>query len=213
VRRVKAVLVFFICGLTSGLCFGILLSARSLVTFWFVKGDKFLIPTYRYYLGAGIFLLLGLAAGYAILRMIGSLRENSSASRKVVSVVIVATSPVILFGAATAVQIQTATPQATDTGTILLINTDPATLYLGGVVGFVLLISISCWILTAKLYYFGVFLNFLALPAAVGLMYLVYKMDVPSKWSELFSYPAYFSLLSASCGFWIAKARRVDSPK
>lgn len=206
-RTAKAVVIFFICGFVSGLCFGILLSASSLMTFWYIKGDKFLIPTYRYYLGVGVFLLLGLAAAYTISRMTGLLRENSSLFRKIVGAVIVSTSPVILFAAGTVVETQTATPVATDTGTRLLTNIDPITLYIWGFVAFVLLIAIACWILSAKLYYIGVLLNFLTLPGAFCLLYVVSKIAGEA---SIF-YPVYFSLLCASCGFWIATARRVDA--
>lgn len=211
-NKAKTVLVTLICGLAAGACFGALLSSPRLLTFWFIKGDKFLIPTYRYYLGAGVFLLLGLAAAYTISRMTGLLTENSSLIRKIVSAVVVATSPVIIFAIATTIETQTATTLVTPSGNILLTNIDPITLYLWGIVAFVLLISIACWILTAKLYYIGVFLNLLTLPATFGLLYLVSKV-VAGERSELVTYPILFSLLSASSGFWIAAAQRLKLRK
>jgi hypothetical protein len=155
---------------------------------------------------------LSLAGAYSISRMIGLLRETTSLFRKLVSAVIVATSPVILFAIATTLLEQTATPLVTPTGSALLTNIDPITLHLLAIVAFVLLISTACWILTARLYYMGVFLNILTLPPTFGLMYGVFKIDaVLGEWSGLVTYPVYYSLLSASCGFWIATARRVGS--
>jgi hypothetical protein len=183
---------------------------RSLTTFWFVKGDKLLIPTYRYYLGIGVFLLLGLAAANAISRTTGSLGPNPSLPRNVISAVIVATSPVIIFALAETVLTQTATHEVRPTGTFELINLDPITLYLGGIVAFVLLVSISCWILTAKLDYVGAFLILAALPASLGLLYLLAKV-VSTDWSELVAYSIYFSLLSSACGFWITRVTRVSA--
>ena len=195
-----------------GLCFGALLSVHSLTTFWFIKGDKFLIPTYRYYMGIGVFLVLSLADAYSISRVPSLLHENTSLFRKIISGVIVATSPLLLFTMATALLERTATTFETPTGTTLVTNIDPITLHLLAIIGFVLLISAACWILTGKLSYIAVFLNLLALPVALSLMYLVYKIHaVPGEWSDFFAYPVYYSLLSASCGFWIATAKRVVS--
>lgn len=205
-RRAKTVLIFLVCGVAAGACFGALLSSPRLLTFWYIKGDKFLIPTYRYYLGVGLFLLLGLVVAYSISRMTGSLDQDTAVFRRIVSGAIVATSPFILFVAADALMLATATTVETRENTTLqLTNIDPITLYLGAIVTFVLLISVACWILTARLYYVGVLINLLTLPTALALLYVAAKIvRVPSEWSELITYPIYFSLLAASCGFWIA---------
>ena len=209
VNRAKTVLVFLGCGLAAGVGFGALLSSPRLLTFWFIKGDKFLIPTYRYYLGAGFFLLLSLSAAYSISGIFG-LVAGRTLLRRIVSGLIVATSPLVLFATANTLLLATATTKEnTPTGTILLTHIDPITLYMWGTVAFVLLISTACWILTAKLYYFGVFLNLLTLPVTFALLHIAARiLTVPSDWSELITYPIYFSLLAASCGFWISAGER-----
>jgi hypothetical protein len=212
VNKAKTVLVFFVCGLGAGFAFGALLSSPRLLTFWFIKGDKLLIPTYRYYLGVGVFLLLGLVGAYSISRMTGLLDQNTYFFRKIVSGAIVATSPLILFVAADALMLATATTVETRGNTTLqLTNIDPITLYLGTILTFVLLISTACWILTAKLYYIGVLLNLLTLPVTFALLYIAARiLTVPSDWSELITYPTYFSLLAASCAFWISAGERTS---
>lgn len=211
VNKAKTVLIFFVCGLAAGLGFSALLSSPRLLTFWFIKGDKFLMPTYRYYLGVGLFFLLSLSAPYWLSKMTGLISKNPPLLRKILSAGIVATSPVILLATAITIERLTATTQVTDTGTILLTNIDPITLYLWGILAFVLLISAACWILTGRLYYVGLCLNFLTLPLAFALLYVAAKIvRVPSEWSELITYPIYFSLLAASCAFWISAGERTS---
>ena len=208
-NKTKTVLVFLACGLATGGCFGALVGSPRLLTFWFIKGDKFLIPTYRYYLGFGLFFFLSLSVAYLVSRMTGSLPQGTSFFRKVVSGAIVATSPLILFVAADALMLATATTTATSGNTTLQPNIDPITLYLWGIVAFVLLISLACWILTAKLYYLGVLLNLLTLPVTFALLYIAARiLTVPGEWSELITYPIYFSLAAASCAFWISAGER-----
>jgi len=207
VTTAKAVLIFLVSGLLAGLCFKFFLSRPTLHTFWFIKGDKFLIPTYRYYAGVGVFLLLGLAAGYSISRFTGLFRTDLPLVRKIISSVVVVISALLPFVAADTLETRTATAVPKDGGNLLLLNIDPIALYFWGFIGFVLLISIACWILTAKLYYLGVFLNFLALPVTLGVLYIISRIaDGPS-----ITYPVYFSLLSSSCGFWIAAAQRIKA--
>lgn len=207
-RTVKAVLIFFICGLVSGLCFGTLLSLRSLRTFWFIEGDKLLIPTYRYYLGVGVFLVLGLASADAILRGTDLLIENGSTVRKVVSAIIVAISPVMLFATATFFLTHTATI-TTETGTILTTNIDPITVYVLGIIAFGLMLSLASWVLTGRRFSVGLSLNLITLPVAFCLVYIAAKvLRVPGEWSELVTYTIYFSLISASWGLSIAASKQ-----
>lgn len=206
-RTVKAVLIFFVCGLATGLCFGGLLSLRSLTTFWYIKGDKLLIPTYRYYVGVGVFLVLGLAIADVLSRLTGLLRENSSTVRRVVSAIIVAISPLMLFAAATVLLTHTATV-TTETGTNLTMNIDPITLYVLGIIAFGVIVSIASWVLTERSFSFGLSLNLLTIPAAFCLVYIAAKvLRVPAEWSELVTYTIYFSLISASWGLSMAASK------
>ena len=186
----KTVLVFLICGLGAGLSFGALLISPRLLTFWFIKGDKFPIPTYRYYLGLGFFLLLGLAVAFSMCRITGLVQPppNNAKVRETLSAIIVATSAVSIFAIASRIVVE-----------------DPVTVYMLSTAAFVLFISLACWLLTARLYYVGVFLNFLTPPAALVLLYVANRtLDIPG---ELAAYSIYFPMLAASWGLWIAAAQ------
>lgn len=191
---IKTVLAFFVSGLLFGGVFGWLLSIRQLTAFWFRKGDKFLVPTYRYYLGIGGFLLLSLALGYSISLVRGWILKppHKSLLRYHFAALIVATSALLVY-------LATAFAAAA-------FRYDPVTAYLIAVVAFVLLISIACWILTAKLYYPGLLVNLMTIPIAFALLYFLANMlSVPSEWSETVTYPVYCSVLAAACGFWISR--------
>ena len=161
--------------------------------FWFRKGDKFLIPTYRYYLGIGAFLLLSLVLGYSISRVSGWILKPPAKSllRYRFAALIVATSALLISLA-----------MAFAAGAFLY----PVTAYLIATVAFVLLISIACWILTSKLSYPGLLVNLLTIPIAFALLYLLVSvLSVPSEWHETVTYQIYDSLLAAACGFWISR--------
>ena len=190
----RTILVFFISGFGAGSFFGWLLSTPSLTTFWFWKGAKFLIPTYRYYLGIGVFLLLGLTLAYSVSRLKGWVLGPSTKSffRHSFAAIIVMTSALLLYA------VMPLVPG---------FYSDPVTSYLLATVVFVLLISAACWVLTSKLDYPGMFANLLTIPAAFGFLYLLATaLNIPGEWSEMVTYPIYYSLLATACGFWIARS-------
>lgn len=162
--------------------------------FWFTEGDKFLIPTYRYYFGVGVFLWLGLASAYSISRVTRLIYRpaNYSRLRLTFSAIIVATSALSVFAVANS-----------------FVTPDVVGLYLLSICLFVVIISVACWVLTAKLLYSGTFLNVSSVGLAFGFLYVVSRVvHFPGDWSQLITYPVYDSLLSASCGFWIARSQR-----
>lgn len=192
-RSAKTVLTFLFCGLALGASFGWLLSVRRLTTFWFREGDKFLIPTYRYYFGVGVFLLLSLALAYSISVARGWISKPTPRTflKHSLAAIIVATSALLVFAA-------TRLPA----GAFLY----PIATYLTAIVTFVMLVSMACWVLTAKLYYPGLVINLLTIPAAIALLWFLAKtLTIPGEWSELVTYAIYDSLLSAACGFWIVQ--------
>lgn len=190
-RTTKAVLIFFVCGLATGLCFSFVLSRPRFKTFWFLTNDIFLIPTYRYYIAVGAFLLLGFVTANLLLTTTGLAGDAvKSQWRRFGGMTVVGIAPFLSFIAADS----------------LFPNVDAIMLYMLGIVLFVLLISIACWIATAKLYYPGLLLNFLTFPVALAVLYVVARIDVSGRWSGLISYPTFFSLFSASCGFWMSTA-------
>jgi hypothetical protein len=155
-----------------------------------------------------VFLVLGLASADAILRGTDLLIENGSTVRKVVSAIIVAISPVMLFATATFFLTHTATI-TTETGTILTTNIDPITVYVLGIIAFGLMLSLASWVLTGRRFSVGLSLNLITLPVAFCLVYIAAKvLRVPGEWSELVTYTIYFSLISASWGLSIAASKQ-----
>src|SRR4051794_10333163 len=65
---IRALVCFFAGGLISGVAFAWATSRPGLRQFWYIKGDKFLIPRYSYWGAFGIMLLLGLVIPYIIAR-------------------------------------------------------------------------------------------------------------------------------------------------
>jgi hypothetical protein len=191
VKRLKTVTIFLICGFLAGAFFGWLLSLSRLESFWYIKGHKFLIPTYRYYLGIGVFLLLGLAFAYSIARLSKWITMTRSFLRLGSAATIIATSTLLVFA--------------------LLIwprdaPLDPETLFLTGALLFVFLISIAFWIASGRLYYLGLLVNLLTIPVEIAIVLLLARtMPNLSEWSQLVSWSIYDSLLAGACGFWIAR--------
>src|SRR5882762_10333101 len=77
---IHAVLSFFAGGLVSGFVFAWLISRPSLRQFWYIKGDKFLIPRITYHTAFGLILLFGLVTSYGIARFRRRLVANVGSS-------------------------------------------------------------------------------------------------------------------------------------
>ena len=58
--------VFLISGFLSGLMFGWLVSRPELELFFYIKGDKFLIPHYSYWFTFSLIHPLGLVDGFSV---------------------------------------------------------------------------------------------------------------------------------------------------
>ena len=196
---IKTVLTFFVSGLLFGGVFGWLLSIHRLTMFWFRKGDKFLIPTYRYFVGMGLTLL----AGFAFAFLISSRRHwldtsrNYSILRMSFAVLAVAGSAVAPFGLV-----------------FLLPDPDPIAGYLVGVSVFILLVSSACWIVTSKLSYMGLLLNFLTVPVGLALWYCVVALfRMQGQATDFLMFPVFFCLLSTACGYWVGRMANPRNPK
>src|SRR5204863_7598127 len=72
--------VFLLSGLVSGLLFACLTTRPSLETFWFIRGDKFLIPRYTCWIAFSLILLAGFSAGYSV-SSFGRWLQNSIGTR------------------------------------------------------------------------------------------------------------------------------------
>ncbi len=96
-NRTRVAAVFFLGGLASGLISAWLGSNPKLRSFLFVKGDKFLIPTYRFWIAFGLIFSLGLAIAYLISYSYRWLATSPSTARQLSALFVVAASPVVLY--------------------------------------------------------------------------------------------------------------------
>lgn len=190
-RTLRTVLIFFFSGLGSGGLSGWVLSSDRLRSFWFRRSDKFLIPTYRYYVGFSIFLLSGLALAYIVSRTRGWIDGplTRSTLRYTASALTIALSAPAIFA------IFTLSRGFFESPVWLLV----------AVIAFLFLVSAACWILTSRLDHPGVLINLLTLPSAITLLYLLVKLNIGGERSEIVTYPIYYSLVAAACGYWIAR--------
>jgi hypothetical protein len=197
VKTLKTVLIFLLSGLGSGGLSGLLFSTNQLTSFWFRKSDKFLIPTYRYYAGFSILLLSGLAVAYIVSRARGWIEGplTRSTFRHIASALLIALSAPAIFA-------------------IFTLDRDffesPAWFFVA-MIGFLCLISVACWILTSRLYYPGVIISLLTIPAAIALLFLLIRLNLGGERSEVFTYLVYDSLIAAACGYWIARNNPAQS--
>jgi hypothetical protein len=65
----KVVFIFLVPGLVFGLVFGWLTRWDAMTDFWFVRGDKLLFPTYKYWAGGTLSFMLGIWTGYLLARL------------------------------------------------------------------------------------------------------------------------------------------------
>src|ERR1700754_2625457 len=81
--------VFLISGFLLGLMFGWLVGRPELQPFFYIKGDKLLIPRYSYWFAFSVIHLLGLIGGYSVFYWREWLGPISSGGRLMVAALVV----------------------------------------------------------------------------------------------------------------------------
>ena len=66
VNDLAALGLFLVFGAVSGLLFALLVTRTNLQEFFFIKGDKFLIPRHAYWFAFSLLQLLGLSGAYSV---------------------------------------------------------------------------------------------------------------------------------------------------
>ncbi|SRR6266496_2980625 len=69
--RFKVAITFLLPGLFFGLVFGWLTRWSAMDDFWYVRSDKFLFPTYKYWACGNLSFMLGIWTGYSLARLRG----------------------------------------------------------------------------------------------------------------------------------------------
>lgn len=95
-NRIKVTALFFLSGLVSGVSSGWLSSTPRLRSFLYIKGDKFLIPTYKFWAVFALVFSVALVSAYFLSRTFRWLTMSPSAGRQLLALIVVMTSPVLL---------------------------------------------------------------------------------------------------------------------
>src|SRR5260370_41509784 len=95
-NRIKVTGLFLLSGLLSGLTSGWLSSTPRLRSFLYIKGDKFLIPTYKFWTVFALVFSAALVAAYFLSRAFGWLTLSPSVARQLLVLIVVVASPILL---------------------------------------------------------------------------------------------------------------------
>ena len=190
---------FLVFGLGSGLLFAWLVSRSSLQSFFFLRGDKFLIPRHSYWLSLGLVQLLGLIGAYVvciarhwITRPISGVRLLSAA---------------LIIGFATPV-LRLLTPAMNSR---IGLDWD----LIAAPIGFLFLLSCALCIFSGnlKLLPIAMVWNLLFAEAGVAFNYVAVRIVGRSDSYEFVQWPVLYAMLALSFGNWLIWRQRVNSER
>jgi hypothetical protein len=192
----RGLVCFFTGGLMSGLAFAWATTRPYLRQFWYIKGDKFLIPCYSYWSAFGIMLLLGLVIPYIIARSRRWVRVSLSSPFPLLI------SIIIIGGAATATAFLTW--KMLRNGVAL----EPVVIPLI----FLVLASLALSIATRRVRLLPIVLIWNAIfgGAAFALIYAAIQLSpAANDWYEFVQWPIFASMFALSFGSWIIWRERL----
>ena len=182
--------MFLISGFLSGLMFGWLISTPELQSFFYIKGDKFLIPRYTYWFAFSLTQLLGLVAGFSVSRWRKWLAPIRSIRRLAVAALVIGLATPFL---------QVISPLMGDIRVALI--------------GFFVLVSFAMCVLTGSVRLLPIATIWNLIFAAAGFV-IIYGsarvFNAPNTWYELLQWPILESMLSLSIASWIVWRQRSD---
>ena len=158
-NRIKVTALFFLSGLLSGLASGWLSSTARLRSFLYIKGDKFLIPTYKFWTVFALVFSAALIAAYLLSRVLGWLTISPSVARQLLALLVVVASPILLH-------------ISTRSDFFLRVDVLIAPLY------YVAFLPLAMCVITARLRLLalGILQNIFVFIAAVIVMYVVFSL-------------------------------------
>lgn len=187
---------FLIAGLLSGLMFGSLVSMTELQQFFYIKGDKFLIPRYSYWFALSLIQLLGLAGAGSVCYWREWLRRICSRRRLIIATLVVGlATPFLRF----------MTPSMNE---VMGLTWD----VLVAPLGFLVLITFAMCVLTnsVRLLPIAVVWNFISAAAGFVVVCVSVRVFNVHSWYELVQWPILESMLSVSIASWIVWRQHSD---
>ena len=182
--------VFLISGFLSGLMFGWLVSRPELQPFFYINGNKFLIPRYSYWFAFSLIYLLGLVGGYSVCYWREWLSPIGSRGRLIVAALVVGlATPFLRF----------VTPLMNE---VMGLTWD----VLVAPIGFLVLVSFAMCVLTGsvRLLPIATVWNLIFVAAGFVVVYVsVGVFNALNTWYELVQWPILESMLSLSIASWI----------
>jgi hypothetical protein len=197
---IRALVCFFAGGLISGLAFAWATTRPGLRQFWYIKGDKFLIPRYSYWGAFGIMLLLGVVIPYIIARSRRWVPANlGSPITFLVSILVIGGSaPALAF----------LTWKMLENG----FGWDPV----AAPVLFFALVSLALSLATRRFRLLPIVFVWNAVfgAAAFVMIYAVVRLVASANdWYEFVQWPIFASMFALSFGSWIIWRERLVSPR
>jgi hypothetical protein len=190
---------FLVCGSISGLLFALLISQSSLQSFFFLKGDKFLIPRYSYWFTFSLVQLFGLVGAYLVCLSRHWVVQPISRVRLL--------SAALIIGFATPV-LRLLTPLMNSrTGLDWDLFAAP--------IAFLVVLSFALCIFSGSLRLLPIaaLWNLLFLAAGFGFVYVGVRMIGSSDIYEFVQWPLLEAMLGLSFGSWLIWRQRVNSDR
>jgi len=190
---------FLLLGAVSGLLFAWLVSASSLQSFFFLKGDKFLIPRYFYWWAFSLIQLLGLSGAYAV----------SVARRLVVQPV----SRVRLLTAASIIGLATPVLRALTPLMNSRIGLDWD--IVAAPLAFLFLLSCALCVVSGNWKWLPIAIvwNLFFTATGSGFIYLCVRIVGPSEYYTFVQRPVLFAMFGLSFGSWLIWRRLWNSKR
>ena len=197
VRRLLVLGVFLISGFLSGLMFGWLISRPELQPFFYIKGDKFLIPRYSYWFAFSLIQLVGLVGGFSGCCWRKWLGPVCSSSGLVVAALVIGLATPFL---------RLITPVM---NAVIGLTWD----VLVAPIGFIVLVSFAMCVLTGSLRLLPIATvwSLVFVGASFVMVYVSVRVfNPPNTWYELVQWPILECMLSLSIASWIVWRQRSD---
>ena len=187
---------FFIFGCLSGVLFAFLVSRSSLQSFFFLRGDKFLVPRYSYWCALSLIQLSGLSGAYGV-SVVSHLVIHPICRGRLFS------TALIIGLAAPALRLLTP-----------LMNSRIGWDWdlVAAPVGFIFLLSCALCIASGKLKLLPIALIWNVLFTVAGLAFIYVSVRIAGRREsyEFVQWPILYSMLALSFGNWLIWRQRVE---